>query len=93
MKTEQIISVAQALGATPAELTAIKNALTKKTDEPATITDRKLLSHRHAAAVLGVSVTTLWRMVRDGKLKTVEIRNGRKRILSQSITDFVGVAQ
>ena len=49
-------------------------------------------SVREASKVIGVSRTTIWRLAKEGKLKTVETRLGRKRILSQSITDFISGA-
>jgi len=45
-------------------------------------------SGEKAARRLGVSKTTIWRMVKDGTLKTIEIR-GKNRILSDSLIEFV----
>ena len=50
--------------------------------------DRKLLNFKQAADALGVSKTTVRRLIRDGRLATVETRLGRRRIMSKSITDF-----
>ena len=50
--------------------------------EPLTITGPS------AARRLGVSKATIWRMIKDGDLKTIEIR-GKNRILKSSLTAFV----
>ena len=50
--------------------------------EPLTITGP------NAARRLGVSKATIWRMIKDGDLKTIEIR-GKSRILKSSLTAFV----
>lgn len=55
---------------------------------PATI-DRRLLMMGEAAKVLNVSRSTIHRMIRDGLLATVELREGTLRIPSQVLTDFV----
>ena len=89
MHTAEILKVAQALGATDDQVTAIGDALTKKKSEPITPQDRRTLNYRQAADELGVSKTTVRRLVRAGRLATVETRLGRKRVLSQSITNFI----
>ena len=86
MNKEEIISMV--LNASNTQLADIENALTRK-GESGTTQDRKLLNNRQAAKILGVSTTTVWRLAKEGKLKTVETRLGRKRIMSQSVTDFV----
>ena len=82
MNKEEIIGMI--LNASNAQLADIENALTSGATQ-----DRRLLNNRQAAEILGVSTTTVWRLAREGKLKTVETRLGRKRIMSQSLTDFV----
>lgn len=63
-----------------------EEVLTGKADTPQ---DRKLLNFRQAADALGISKTSIRRFAKEGILKTVETRAGRKRVLSQSITDFI----
>lgn len=50
--------------------------------------DRKLLTIQQTAAAMGVSRTTVWRMLRDGGLPFVELR-GSRRVPSAAITAFV----
>lgn len=57
------------------------------------ILDRKTLNYREAAEALNLSLGTIARLVVDGRLKTVETRMGRKRILNSSVTEFVTVAK
>ena len=52
----------------------------------ATDTDRRLFSMTQAAEALGVSRQTIWRMVKEKRLPTVEIRKGRYRIPSAAIS-------
>lgn len=51
--------------------------------------DRRLLMMQQAAQELNVSRATILRMVKDGRLPKVEIREGTFRIPSQSITAFL----
>ena len=55
---------------------------------PAPVSTR-LLSMREASAALGVSRQTTWRLVRENKLPTVEIRRGRLRIPEAGLREFV----
>ena len=51
--------------------------------------DRRLLSIQQAADALGVSRTTTWRLLRDGRLPSVELRaGGSRRIPSAAVTAF-----
>ena len=52
-------------------------------------TDRKLLTLTAAAGVLGISRQTVWRMVNDGRLPTIELRAGRHRVPSNALTDLL----
>ena len=49
----------------------------------------RLLSMGEASAALGVSRQTTWRLVRENKLPTVEIRRGRLRIPEAGLREFV----
>ena len=77
------------LAATPDVLKRIDRILsgepTEGTTDPG---DRKLLSIKQTAAAMGVSRTTVWRMLRDGGLPFVELR-GSRRVPSAAITAFV----
>ena len=55
---------------------------------PAPVSTR-LLSMGEASAALGVSRQTTWRLVRENKLPTVEIRRGRLRIPEAGLREFV----
>ena len=85
MNKEEVIG--RVLKATPEQLSAVMSALDQK--NIAVTQDRKLLNSTQASKILGVSRTTVWRLAKEGKLKTIETRLGRRRIISQSITDFV----
>ena len=52
-------------------------------------TDRKLLTLTDCAEVLGISRQTVWRMIADGRLPTIEVRQGRHRVASSAITAFL----
>lgn len=81
------------LTATPSELKKIEAVFTGEgATEP---TDRRLLSIRQAADALGVSRSTIWRLLRDGRLPAVELCPGSRRIPSAAITEFAkrGAAQ
>jgi len=84
------------LAATPDVLRRVDHVLTGEPTEGTTDPgDRKLLSIRQTADALGVSRTTVWRLLRDGRLPCVELRPGSRRIPSAAISAFVkeGVRQ
>lgn len=67
------------LNATPDVLAAVDAALAGRTPD----TERpclKLFCMSAAARETGISRSTLWRAIKEGKLRTVEIRAGRHRI-------------
>lgn len=86
--------MARLLTATPSELKKIEAVFTGEgaTDPGG---DRRLLSIAQAARALNVSRTTIWRLLRDGRLPTVELRPGSRRIPSAAVTEFAkrGAAQ
>jgi excisionase family DNA binding protein len=91
MSTEQLMR--RLLTATPSELKKIEAVFTGEgATDPG---DRRLLSIAQAAVALGVSRTTIWRLLRDGRLPCVELRPGSRRIPSAAVTEFArrGVAQ
>lgn len=76
------------LDATPDKLAAVDAALTGKgrTDRPSL----RLYRMGEAAQETGLSRVTLWRAIRDGRLKVVEIREGSFRIPECELRQFVG---
>ena len=85
MNKEQLIG--RLLTATPSELKKIAAVFTGEgATEP---TDRRLLTIAQTARALNVSRATIWRLLRDGRLPTVELRPGSRRIPSEAITALV----
>ena len=77
------------LAATPDTLRRVDRILSGEPIEGATApSDRRLLSIQQAADALGVSRTTVWRLLRDGQLPCVEIRPGSRRVPSAAVTEF-----
>lgn len=85
--------MARLLTATPSELKKIEAVFTGET--PTDPGDRRLLTIAQTARALNVSRTTVWRLLRDGRLPTVELRPGSRRIPSAAVTEFAkrGAAQ
>ncbi len=82
------------LSATPDVLKRIDRILsgepTEGTTDPG---DRRLLSIQQAAATLGVSRTTVWRLLKTGRLPAIELRPGSRRVPSAAITELVSEAE
>ena len=55
---------------------------------PAPVSTR-LLSMGAAAAALGVSRQTIWRLLNEGRLSAIEIRKGQRRIAEAELQRFV----
>ncbi len=87
MTTEQRLSAI--LAANPGVLRRVDAILSGEIEGATDPGDRRLLSIGAAAAALGISRTTCWRMLRDGQLPTVELRPGSRRIPSEAITALV----
>ena len=87
MTTEQRLSAI--LAATPDVLKAVDSILAGGIEGATAPGDRRLLSIAQAADALGVSRTTVWRLLRDGRLPFVELRPGSRRVPSAAITAFV----
>jgi len=49
-----------------------------------------LLSVSEVAEKLGVSKQTVWRWIREGKLKVVKLPSGRYRIPSEELEKVIG---
>jgi excisionase family DNA binding protein len=85
MNKEELIG--RILAATPEQLKTVERALSG--EKTAEVTDTRLLTFTQAALWLQVSRMTIWRMVKEGRLPTVEIRNGRHRVPAAALTAFV----
>jgi excisionase family DNA binding protein len=77
------------IGADATTLAAVDAALAGTQQAPASLRLYRLCD---AAKELGISRTTLWRAIRDGRLRVVEIRDGAKRIPEAELMKFAGVA-
>lgn len=82
--------IGKLLVATPAELKRVAQVFTGEPTDGATDPgDRRLLSIAQAARALNVSRTTVWRLLRDGRIPVVELRPGSRRIPSAAISALV----
>ena len=86
MSKEEIIG--KILSATPDELARLAGALAGQSNEAPSL---RLLTMTRAAEALDVSRVTIWRLVRDGRLRAVEVRNGSHRIPEVELRRFAGV--
>ena len=78
------------LAATPDVLKRIDRILSGEPTEGATDPgDRKLLSIQQTAVVLNVSRTTVWRLLRAGRLPVIELRPGSRRVPSAALTELI----
>ncbi len=76
------------LAATPDVLKRIDRILSGEIEGATDPGDRRLLSIQQTADALGVSRTTIWRLLRDGRLPFIELRKGSRRIPSAAVTEF-----
>jgi excisionase family DNA binding protein len=86
MTTEQRLSAI--LAANPGVLRRVDRILSGEIEGATDPGDRRLLSIRQAADALGISRTSIWRLLRDGRLPFVELRPGSRRIPSAAVTEF-----
>ena len=89
-KSEVLVWLAGLADDSP-ELARVDAIRRGKVDAPAAAapTSTRLLSMGEASAALGVSRQTVWRLVKEKKLPTVEIRRGRLRIPESALRAFV----
>ena len=80
--------IKQLFNATPEQLAAVDAALAGQPEPPRV--SFRLYRMGKAAQKTGLSRTTLWRAIRDGRLKAVEIRKGSFRIPENELRRFVG---
>jgi len=78
-------------GADKATLAAVAKVLRHEDEAAATSAvadpDVRLVTQREAAKRLGISSVTVWRLLRDGKLKGVNVR-GKVRVRMDSVMRF-----
>lgn len=86
MSKEEIMM--KILTATPETIGRVAEVLDGRPTET-TPGDRRLLTLTAAAHELNVSRMTIHRMCADGRLATIQTRAGRRRVASQTITDFL----
>ena len=88
LTTEQRMTLL--LVATPDTLRRVDRILTGEPGEGATEpTDRRLYNIQQAARELNISRTSVWRLLKSGRLPFVELRKGSRRIPSEAITALV----
>ena len=76
------------LSATPEQLAAVDAALAEE-PEPKRPVSFRLYRMGEACEQTGLSRTTLWRAIRDGRLRAVEVRAGSHRIPEAELIRFV----
>jgi excisionase family DNA binding protein len=85
MGKEELIG--RILAATPEQLKTVEQALSG--EKAVEVTDTRLLTFTEAARWMHVSRQTIWRMVKEGRLPTVETRLDRYRVPAAALTAFV----
>ena len=87
-KSELLVTLAT-LPEGDARLAAVASALSGQTapERPAPL---RLYRMGDAARETGLSRCTLWRAIRDGRLRAVEVRRGSHRIQEAELRRFVG---
>jgi len=76
------------LAATPDQLSEV-DAVLERLPSSTTVTDTRLLTFTDAAKALGLSRQTIWRMTNEGRIATIEIRSGRRRVPAAALTELV----
>ncbi len=80
--------------ATPETLKLIDSVLTgdaiTKPERPASV---RLCSMGESCERLNVSRPTLWRLIQSGRIQTVELRKGSKRVPETELLKFAGVTK
>ena len=85
-KSELFVSLAQVPEGDP-RLAAVSAVLAGK-PEPEPPASMRLLRMGEAAAETGLSRCTIWRAIREGRIKAVEIRRGSHRISLSELQRF-----
>lgn len=91
MSKEEIIT-AVAVTTDKALLARVADVLTRKEQPSGNRKERetRLITQADAAKRLGISTTTVWRLIKEGSLQTVSVR-GKQRVRLDSIHAYVGV--
>ena len=87
MSKEQLMG--RLLTATPSELKKIEAVFSGKDKAQPETGDRRLYNIQQAARELNISRTSVWRLLKSGRLPFVELRKGSRRIPSEAITALV----
>jgi len=87
METERRLQLL--LAASPETLTRIDRVLAGQC-EPEGAPSLRLLRVSEAAAALGLSRSSIWRLCREKKLPVVSLRRGSRRIPESALREFVG---
>jgi len=88
-KSELLITMAT-LPDGDARLAAVASVLTGQT-APERPVSLRMYRMGDAARETGISRCTIWRAIKDGRLRSVEIRKGSHRIPETELRRFVGV--
>lgn len=71
-------------------LAEVERVLKREPKNDAPDAETRLITQSEAAKRLGVSVTTVWRLIKEGALIAVSVR-GKQRIQLASLLKFAGV--
>ena len=71
-------------------LAEVERVLKREPKNDAPEAETRLITQAEAAKRLGVSVTTVWRLIKEGTLIAVSVR-GKQRIQLASLLKFAGV--
>lgn len=85
MKADLITTLAGLPDGDP-RLSAVAAALADVPNRPATL---RLLSMGDACARLGCSRATLWRLLKENRIRAVEVRRGSRRVPEAELVRFV----
>lgn len=89
MSKDEIIT-AVAVMSNKEMLTRISDIINHRDQHPTSRTqdrETRLLTQKEAAKRLSVSTTSLWRLIREGAIETVNVR-GRRRVRLASLIDY-----
>ena len=88
MSKSEIMMQLATLPDNDARLDAIAGVLDGSANRDKTPGSTKLLSMGQACNALNVSRPTLWRLIRDGQIKAIELRPGSKRVPETEVYRF-----
>ena len=88
MSKSELIAQIATLPDSDARLAAVAAVLDGSATREKTHGSAKLLSMGDACKALSISRPTLWRLIRDGQIKAVELRPGSKRVPETEVYRF-----